>query len=277
MSINLATRLSHLRVAGIALAAEAITDGTLEMTSGEASQLTVALADPDGALVKAPGAALGGSVSWGSLAFTVATLEHGPVNGVRTTTLTARAAGWQALKKRRGDRTWRGLSPTQVVRAECLAVGMTFVGQQTAVRKSIARLADGEKAADTSTLALIDRLAGEAGFVYGEAGGVFYFGAPSWLVKRSGWAVSGTAEFLLEYPTMSKTSDDKGAPARISLSVAGERPQEVLLPFSPVKVTGVPARFAGRYLVERVTVPLSTADAATVDLMTPTDPEKQAA
>lgn len=275
MSIDLERRLSYLRIPGVVNAADSIVDGELSLAMGEASQLSVTLLDHSGDIVDSKGAALGKEMTWGGMAFTISTISHGPSSGVRMTTLTGRTKGWQALKKRKGDKTWRGMSPSAVVASECRAVGLKAVTQKTATVSSISRLADGVDAKSTSTLDMIDRLAGEQGFVFGEVGGTFYFGAPSWLVKRNGWSVPGDAEFLLEYPTLTRTRDDKDTPARVSLAVAGERPQEVLLPFSPVRLTRVPGKFPGRYLVSSVSIPFGTADPASVELVTPVGPEKQ--
>lgn len=275
MSVDLRKRLSYLSIPGVKDAADSIEDGELDLAMGEASQLTVTLLDPTGVIINSAGAALKRTMAWAGLKFTIATIEHGPVSGVRMTTLTGRTKGWQDLKARKGRKTWRGLSPSNVVRSECKAVGLAAVTQKTAVSNSISRLAEGVDSKSTSDLDLFDRLAAEQGFVYGEVNGVFYFGAPSWLVKQRGWTVDGTADYIIDYPTMSKTLDNEDEPGRVSFAVPGDDPGRVLLPFAPVQLTGVPGKFKGRYLIDRVTIPLGLAAPATVELVTPVDPEKQ--
>lgn len=275
MPIDLSERLSAVRLPGIRDLAASILEANIDMSMGEASEFTVTISDGDGAIIEAAVAKKRARIFWGDLAFTVTGTEHGPREGAMATTITARSAGWQALKARKGDRTWRGLSPTQVVKSECDAVGLKLIGQQTASRSSISRLAEGADRKSTSTLELIDRLAGENGFVYADVAGVFYFGAPSWLVRRTGWAISGTDPSLTERPTCVDTLDDKKEPARITLKVAANRPQELLLPASPVQVTGVPRRYRGRYLVTNTSISLTSGNPATIELSTPVDPEKQ--
>lgn len=275
MPIDLSERLSALRLPGIRDLEASVLEATIDLALGEASELQITLSDEDGAIVDAAVARKRSRVFWGDLAFTVTGTEHGPREGALATTITARSAGWQALKARKGDRTWRGLSPTQVVQLQCAKVGLKCFGQPTAVRSSISRLAEGADRKSTSTLELIDRLAGENGFIYGEVAGVFYFAAPSWLVRRPGWAISGTDPSLAEQPTCVDTLDDKKEPARITLKVAANRPQELLLPASPVQVTGVPRRYRGRYLVTNTSISLTSGNPATIELSTPVDPEKQ--
>lgn len=269
-------RLDALRLGGITGEDSNILAAAIDLSIGEASQLELTLADPEGVIADAPAAALGTVIGWGSLNFAIASVEHGPRDGARCTTIQARAAGWQGLKKRKGPKTWRGLSASGVVRAECKAVGIgDVVAQPTQVGKTISRLAEGADPKSTSDLELFDRLAGQSGFVYGEAGGVFYFAAPSWLVKRPGFVVNATADYLAEYPTLRRTSDDKDRPATVTLRVSNPGQRSLILPFASVRLTGVPTRFAGRYLVERVSIPLTTAEPATIELVTPVDPEKQ--
>jgi Phage late control gene D protein (GPD). len=272
--IDVAGRIRALDLTGIRNDADAIVDGGLDLAVGEASQVSVTLLDPEGELIRAKGARMGAVLRWGGLRFTVTVVEHGPMRGARCTAVTARSEGWTALKRRRGARTWRGVSPSAVVAMEAKAVGLEAVCQPSANRKTISRLAQGEKRGSTSTIELIDRLAGELGYVYGEVGGTLFFGAPSWLVKRPGWEVPVDAEWLTEYPMMRRTQDDKKTPATVSLRITGEKPGNVLLPFTPVQLTKAPGGFSGRYLVERVLVPF-TATPGDVELATPVDPEAQ--
>lgn len=269
-------RLGSLRLSKIVQEDTNIIDASIDLAIGEASQLDLTLADPDGVIINGPGTRLGAVIGWGALDFAIASIEHSPIDGVRCTKIQARAAGWQGLKKRKGPKTWRGLSASGVVRSECKAAGITkVIAQRTQPGKTISRLAEGADPKSTSDLEMFDRLAGQSGFVFGEAGGIFYFGAPSWLVKQPGFVVNATADYLAEYPTLRKTSDDKDRPATVTLRVSDPEQRSLIMPFASVRLTGVPGRFAGRYLVERVSIPLTSADPATIELVTPVDPEKQ--
>lgn len=268
-------RLATLRLPGIADETSSVIHAQLDLSIGESSQLDITLADPDALFINAAGTRLGTVIGWDSLDFSIGSIEHGLVDGVLSTTIQARAAGWQALKKRKGAKTWRGLSASGVVRAECKAVKLNVIAQRTSVGKTITRVADGSDPKSTSDLELFDRLAGQHGFVFGEANGTFYFGAPSWLVKRPSVTVDGGADYLTEPPTLRKTSDDKDRPTTVTLRISAPEQRSRLRPFQPVVLTGVPKRFAGTYLIERVSIPLTSADPATVELVTPIDPEKQ--
>jgi hypothetical protein len=275
--IDLAKRLTMLAVPGVKVSADALTTGSsVSLGTGQACEVTLAFIDPDGALCASGRVDRGKPLTWAGLPFTIARVEHAASSGVRLTTVVGRSAGWQHLRRRRGPRTWLAMSATQVVTAEARAVGLTVVGEATAVRKSITRTTENGKAASkVTTLDMIERLARESGFVFGEVGGVFYFGRPTWLAARAGRAVKATAEYLTDYPRCAVTDDDLDQRATISLSVLGDDPSEKLLPFTPVQLSGVPGMFEGRYLINRVTIPLDRAEAGTVDLVTPVDPEKQ--
>lgn len=272
----IADRLDALDLKNIEGENTNILEASIDLAIGEAGQLDITLADPEGIIIRPAVTKLGTVIAWGSLSFAIASIEYGVRNGVRATTIQAREIGWQALKRRKGPQTWRGLSASAVFRAECKAAGIkTVVAQRTQTGKTISRLAEGADPKTTSDLEMFDRLAGQHGFVLGVAAGVGYFGAPSWLVKRPGFIVDATADYLAEYPTLRKTSDDKDRPATVTLKVHAPQQRALILPFASVRMTGVPARFAGRYLVERVSIPLTSADPATVELVTPVDPEKQ--
>lgn len=281
--VSLATRLSHLvlpKAKGLDVdPGNVIIDGSLDLAASEASQLTVTLLDPVGEIVSAPGVGLGAAMKWGSIKFTLAEVEHGPVNGVRSTVLTGRSAGWQKLKhsgEHKGPKKWRNVSPSHVIANEAKSAGLKCIAQPTAKRGVVSRLPkDQKKGPNVSTLDMMERLAGECGFVFGEAGGVLYFASPTWLARRAGYAVDAGSDFLTEYPRILKTLDDRDAPGRVTLMVLGDTPQQVLLPFTSVNVTGVPGRFKGRYVVNTVTVPLSRAEPAEIELVTPKNPKKE--
>lgn len=276
--IDLARRLTALTVPGVSLSVESLTAGSsVSLGTGQACEVTLALLDPSGRICNSGRVDRGRALTWARLPFVIADVDHGPESGVRVTTVVARSRGWQALRGRKGARAWSGMSPTQVVTAECRSVGLQVVAEPTAARKSITRSTDtGKQAEKTTTLDMIERLARESGFVFGEVGGAFYFGRPSWLVARAGRAVNAsTADYLTDFPRCGVTSDDSATPGKVTLSVIGDDSTAALLPFTPVQVSGVPSMFEGRYLIDKVTIPLDYAEPATVDLVTPVDPEKQ--
>lgn len=276
MSIDLATRLSHLKVAGVGNLANVITAGSeLSMTLTEASQLTVVLLDENGTIAGSQAVDDGRLVTWGGLEFTTCGFRHGPVNGIRHTTIVARDRGVQALKGRTGARSWANTSPTDVARAEALAVGLEFVGQPTGPRRSITRLGKAKGRDSTTSWQLLQRLAAESGFIVAAAAGILYFAAPSWLVKRPGWELSATGPYLTEYPDIGRTSDSDDAPGRGTLSILGEQPSGVLLPGQAVVLRDVPDRLQGRYLVDSCTINLAAATPGRVGITTPVDPKKQ--
>ncbi len=281
MSVSLKDRLSFLELPYVPLhdLQESIIDGSMDLAIGEASQLTVVLSDPKGMIVTSKNLNVNSLVSWGTVKFTIAELTHGPVDGVRATTIVARSKGWQALKnskEHRGPQKWRNISPTNVMRSEARKAGLKAVMEQTGARGVVSRLPKGQKKGPAvSTLDMADRLAGESGFVFGEVGGTFFFASPSWLGRRKGYTVDTNDGYLLEYPTMSRNVDDRDAPRSVTLSIVGNTPQEVLLPFTAVQLKGVPWKFDGRYIVNTVTIPFGRADPGTVELVAPKDPKKE--
>lgn len=174
----------------------------------------------------------------------------------------------------------RGLSPTEWVRQQAKAVGLGFRGQESATRDLISPVTD-DQTKETETLwAVTQRLAKEIGYVAYEAAGVLYFGQPTWLVDhatrlRINWGGNPTPEGLLDPPRCRRTGDDpkQHASATIEVNLAPTLGDEIT-PGMALDLSGVPT-FNGRYLIDRVSIPLADNQPVTVSASTPINPEPE--
>jgi len=264
--------------------AERVVSGGVELTASEVSQLTLSLVDDadlnvlDSRLFYAGTPDKAGSrLDFAGLNFEVRAVDIAPRGDDHVLTVTARPLGVGRLKRARGAKVRKNLSPTAWVRAEAKAAGLGFVGQTSAKRKSIARkgAVDGNDA--ESSWDVITRLAEEVGFIVFEAAGGLYFGKPTWLVDQladfrlawKGEQTSGTVDAL---PVCRRTGDDPKRLATVDAFLRGEAAEE-LTTGQALNLTGVPT-FEDRYLIDRVYIPFREGTAVEVTAVTPIDPEK---
>jgi cell wall-associated NlpC family hydrolase len=174
----------------------------------------------------------------------------------------------------------RGLSPTDWVRQQAEYVGLRFRGEESATRDMIAPTTDDQTKQTETLWAVIQRLAKELGFVAFESAGVLYFGRPTWLADhatslRVNWGGTPSPGGLLSPPKCRRTGDDpkNHASATIDLSFAATLDDQ-MTPGMALDLTGVPT-FAGRYLVQSVSIPLADDEPIALSAATPINPEPE--
>lgn len=282
---SLEGRLGNVYARGAKLkgdVAEAVTSAALSLSASEVTQLTITVADdPKLTLLRSglftPGtpSKRGSHLAYRNLNLEVRALEVGPLGDGALLTVTARSAGAMALRRRKGPLVRKDLSPTQFAALEAKAVGLKFVGEQTAKRKAIARKTGKEAESSWDTL---QRLAEEVGYYCFEVAGTLYFARPTYLVKtqervRVAWKRGRTDDALDELPTCRRSGDDKAKVAQIDAKLRGDLGDQAL-PGMALVLDNVPS-FAGRYLITGVNLNLAEGEAASVSAVTAENPEPQ--
>lgn len=275
-------RLGNVGVRGTRLTgeiSEVVTSATLSMTTTEVTQLTLNVVDNElklldsGLFTAGTTYTPGTPMSYGGLSLECRAIEVGPRGTDAALTITARSRGAQALKRGRGVKLWRNLSPTHFAALAAKAAGLKFVGQGTGKRKTIRR----DK--DETTWDTLQRLAAESGFYCFEAAGTLYFAAPTWLTKAGRrelpvpWRGKGTADDLEELPVCRRSGDDPKRAATVSAKLRGDLGENAL-PGHGFRLWGVPT-FEGLYIVDGVTINLAEGTPVQVSASTRIDPEKQ--
>lgn len=262
--------------------AEAITKATLDLTSGEVTQLDLRIADPKLELLRAglftpsTKTTAGSQVDYGPLKLEVRALGVVPGASGDELAVTARSLGACKLRRAMGPHVRRNLSPTQAVALDAAAAGLRFVGEPSAKRDTVVRQGGDqlESAWDAD-----GRLAQELGYVFGEAAGVLYFGRPTWLVEHNSrlrveWRDADTDGGIVRLGNLRRSGDDDNNAATIDgLEVVPELGDK-LLPFMGLDLAGVPS-FDGRYMVTNVKLELDDGAMSTVSAATPVNPTPQ--
>ncbi len=277
---SLEGRVGKVLVAGKRLpvdVAEAVTGGSVSLSASETDQLTLSMrCDPDLRLLRLFTAGTptrpGTAVSYDGLALEVRALDLGPRGDDHVLTVTARSRGTARLKRRRGHRVWRDLSPTDLARLEAKAVGLRFVGQATGSRKTL------QRQKDESSWDAIARYGDDAGMVVFETAGTLYLGRPTWLVQRNrawslDWRGPRTDDQVLALPALRRSGDDAKRAASVSVELVGELGERAR-PGEALRLRGV-GQWNGTYMVDGVTLPLTDSEPVSVTAQTPINPEKQ--
>jgi cell wall-associated NlpC family hydrolase len=208
----------------------------------------------------------------------VASVDIGEQSAQELVTVKCRARAVRNLKNRRGKKVYKGISPSQFVKRECKAVGVTAVVQESAKRKQVARDTKKTKEYDNppSSWTTFHRLAGEIGFIVFEAGNVVYFGKPSWLLERAkptplrvNWKAGAPDTWTMQTPECSKSLDSKVTTINFRLPISRARECKV---GTAVLLSGVPG-FNGYYLLNSVNYSLVNAVEVMCTASTPEDPE----
>lgn len=172
--------------------------GSVDLSLEETSEIQVRLYNRD--LVtfgrNTGHANLGGDARWYDLNLRVAALELRPVGGGSEVLLTLRDRAVQRLKRTNTDvaglpyessrppgGAHKNLSPTEYAAIQARSVGLRLLGEGSARRTDIAPQKDTTGLFE-SPWSVLQRLAGELGYVCFVAGDVLHFGRPTWLVRR---------------------------------------------------------------------------------------------
>jgi len=195
----------------------------------------------------------GVEVAYGELRFVVSAIEVGPSDAGMQLTVTARSRGMSRLRKKDAG-TFANVSPSEVAYQGALYAKSGYVIEGSAARATIApEKRDNGKT--ESWYELIERLAGELGFVFFETGRTLYFGRPTWLI---GQALPFEAQFQYRLgkdiptaPTWRRTADDEERSTTIELDVPLRLGSKVR-PGHRLEFDGVSVAVAGKYLVTAV-------------------------
>jgi len=159
----------------------------------------------------------------------------------------------QQMKRDKSPQSYGGVSATDYARILAEKFGLKFVGQTTAVKRSIVKATSGNNA--ESAWDVLRRLAGEAQFSVFESEGTLYFASQEWLIQKWGnyefrWPAPETGPFMmLEIPTCRRSDDDPNA-AEFQASLA--RPNATgLRPGMTINLRGLYA-YDGPYLISEV-------------------------
>lgn len=171
----------------------AVTKAALSGSLDQVTQLDMTFLDPGWQILQSGLITLAQSITLDGFRLEISNLETEGSGGTEYLNIKARPVVVRSLKKRRGARVMKHVSPTQYVQAACAAVGAGFVGEpsgrRTTVSRDVPQKGSDEIENPPSDWTTIKRLATELGFVTFEAANTIYFGRPSWLIKHTGAVV----------------------------------------------------------------------------------------
>lgn len=273
---------------------EAVTEATLTWGVDQVTQLQMRLEDPGfviwkSALFEKNTPILYRDEGMKPIALRVTSLVvDGGGSATGGFTVNARSEGVWKLRRRRGPKVMRQTSPSEFVRAECKAVGLNVVTQNSPTRSQVARdvpqkgQEDVTGASKPSSWTTFLRLAQELGFYCYEFGDTIFFGKPKWLISkmdenpmRLALPLPGAPAKLLmwEVPVIND-SDDADPPVEISNIKVGKDRLAECRPGSAVKILGLPP-YNDDYLLNTMTMPLLGTGPIELTAITPTNPEPQ--
>lgn len=292
LAVKVTNSVDDLYVMGSKLRAnvrDVVTSANFSAAIGSVTQFDIDVYDPTLSLLKEGYFKKGVSAQYQNFKMVVASVTTKTMGGQEALTVKFRSKVVNDLKKRRGTKVMKKVSPSEFVISECKAVGAKYVVQGSARRTQVARDMPASKTkydedAIPSSWTTFNRLAGEAGFVLFECAGVIFFGQPSWLLKQSAkdpipviWTtstVSGNTDDpkrALQLPECTSSIDtNTGADVNVSLPLT--RFPEIRLG-KAIQLKGVPT-FDGKYLITSFDLSLVGKDSTiNVKAETPVDPE----
>lgn len=281
--VDLEGRIRHLVVRGAPMRgelAEAVTSATLSLTAAEVTELQLVLVDhgdlrllTEGLFEPGTPTKAGSRLDYGRLKLEVRALEVAPRGIDHQVTVTARSWGAGKLRRARGAKVRRGLSPTSFARLEAKDANLEFVGQPSAKRGNVSRTKD------ESSWDALQRLASELGYLCFETLGTLYFGKPTWLIGRTDtvevkWRQHRTHDSVDALPRCRRSGDDAKRAATVEVQMRGAAGEGVL-PGHKLVLDGIPS-FDGDYMVSSVSVNLAVASGGVmVNAETPINPKPQ--
>lgn len=285
-SIPSGSILSQVRLRGQKMRAEVsrvVVDATASVSTDAIGDLTLVIYDPTFTLLRSGLFDLGGRVDLGShFRQEITQVDTGTASDtLGLVTIKCRSYFVGALKRRRGTKAMRNASPTDFVRAECKAVGVRVVAQPSARRKMVARdtkkSQDGAGSEKPSSWTTFERLARELGYVLFEAGGIIYFGKPTWLRSQDKQAAvitygTGKGTDCIGIPNFTDQLDsDDGVSVRFSV------PRSRVKEFMPGQLCKVRfPKYGNRtYLVKSLSFPIAGDGNADVTAGIPTNPSRE--
>jgi hypothetical protein len=264
---------------------QALLTATIEMTMDQSSQLEFKLLDNNFRLLGKGIYEQHIPVVYEDLKLEVSTVTTADESGAPSVTVQMRPVAIRLLKRRRGSHVMTDVSPSDFVRAECSAVNVPCVVQESHKRKTVARdIPKKDKKRDEngfipSSWTTFARLAEECGFVCFEAYGTIYFAKPTWLMdyfKNQAidvyWGKGGDNLRMMNVPDCSRTEDSTEEGVTVSFNVARKFARRYKVG-RPIHLHGVPT-FDDLYIIKTVSYSLLNDDIAVVEIGTPIDPAK---
>lgn len=278
VTLRPSTRWSRCTIANSVASAAvgpSLLEASMSMTADGATELSLTLDDPDGSLLQPGLLETGVAVTFDDLNFKVSGSTAKPMLGTGTMTVTARSAGWRALKDQKGVKAWKGISYSALAETAGKAAGLRVVAQPSANQTSI------ERDATSSTWDVLGSGASILGYWRFEVAGVLYFGQPTWLLARPGekvWRLhwspwdSKRSPGLATVDSASYSEDDPKA-RTIQVTLDGTDADEWRVGHQ-VTFTGLP-RYTGTFIVTDLVVPLAVDDPVQVTFASPINPVPQ--
>jgi hypothetical protein len=260
--------------------AEAVLEATASVGMDRIGEITLAFYDPQFDLLESGIFAKGAACNFETWSQVITTVETGAASdGLGMTTVRCRSRAINALKARRGSKVMGNSSPSAFVISECKALGMRYVVQASAKRKSVARdtKAEPDNPILPSSWTTFERLARELGYVVFESGDVIYFGQPSWLRKRTGtlsvvtWN-TGAYTDSLTVPEF-RTAVEDNEPLSATITVPRDRIRD-FMPGARVRVLFKPFG-DDNYLVTGLEFPIAGDGDVSVTIGKPVDPKPE--
>ncbi len=261
---------------------ERISTVTLDMSIDQITELTITFDDPYFELLQSGVYEMETPVTYRGLNLLVAVIETNSGGGAGGFGVRCRPKMVYKLKKLKGKKVRKNISPTTFLLSECKAAGIVkanVVAQNTNKKKQIARDTKQKGTSYDPTSApsawtTMQRLATEKGFLLYEVGNTLFFGKPTWLVGRSKkvqvvW--DGNDQAPLSFPEFRKSLDSEDVELNIKLPV--ERASE-LRPGIGLTLSNYP-KFSGTYLIRTIQYPLVGPGEITVTASTVRNPEPQ--
>lgn len=254
-----------------------VTRASVDLSVSQVSQLSFAIADPDMSLLRSGLFKKGTTLRYHGQAFVVAVRGLEEAGGRPALTVTARSRGAQRMKKQKGALVRRDMSPTHFIGNHARYAGLRFVGQPSSRRKAVFRKGKKLGGEMESSWEAAVRYAGELGFIVFEAQDTLYFGRPRWLIDRLGgvtirWRGQKTRGHLYQVPAMRDSDDDVSRGHTGTLTLHPDL-AERLMPGRRCLLSGV-GPFSGQYMASSLRMDLGGANAATVEIQTPINPER---
>jgi hypothetical protein len=233
---------------------DSITNLELSFTMDLASQMTIAISDPNLYLNGRNFFQIRRPVTYGGTTFEISAVQIGQGQGsVAQVELECRSRPIQLLKRDKSPESYGATSPTNFARISAARYGMSFFGQETAELLNITKTASVDT--DESSFDVLKRLAGESQFVVFESSNVLYFASQQYLLNKlnivqfnypSG---QGDPFQLLGLPNF-RSSDDDPMQAEFQAILMRQNATQ-LRPGMTVQINGV-NNFTYRYLITEV-------------------------
>ena len=259
---------------------EQISNMDIDMGIDQVTELSIGIEDPLFETLKSGVFDLNTPVTYRGLNLIVSVVETSIGGGLGGITIRCRPKVVSDLKKRRGAKVMKNVSPSTFVKSECKEVKAANTIQNSIKRGQIARdlpqKGESYDEADyPSSWTTFRRLADELGYVMYEVAGHVYFGKPTWIVAQKPkvevqW-YSENGKEPLTIPEFRQSLDSTDI--ELSLELPLERASECI-PGHGLVISGFP-KFAGTYMITQVSYPLVGTGTVSVTASTVKNPEPQ--